>query len=573
MNSFYPVYTLKQECHDCYKCIRECHVKAIRIENGSASVIDDKCIACGHCVTACPSGAKRIRNDIEKVKTLIKAQKDVYVSIAPSWRGFYEFSPVQMVAILKKLGFKGVSQTALGAQEVSIQTAKILNEAEEGLFISSACPVIVEYIKHYKPKFINNITPIASPALTHAKMLKNLYGEDISVVFIGPCVGKKTEAELHPELMAEALTFQELNYWINEEFININELEINTKNTFVPELAREGSLYPIEGGMNETLRKIGVSDGTLLISVSSLASFEKALKGHPTVIKNRKIFVEALACDGGCINGPCSDSAKASLAVSTDVLAKVKYRDSIPKEPSVVVDVVYNSTPLKKEDFSIDEMNDAMKRIGKTTELDELNCGGCGYATCRDLAEALLRGDAEPSMCISYMRKTAMKKASEMLRCMPSAVVMADKNLNILEANEAFMQMFAGDMIEFLSANPQNLIGAALDRMIPFADMVRTALKTGRDVHKEHYPYNNKLYDINIFTIEPSLVIGVVVTDVTQSEMDREKIAKKAKEVISKNIATVQEIACLLGEHMVETELLLSSIAKDFDFADTKEEH
>ncbi|MGN1125785.1 MAG: [Fe-Fe] hydrogenase large subunit C-terminal domain-containing protein, partial [Candidatus Gastranaerophilaceae bacterium] len=157
MNKFYPVYTLKNECHDCYKCVRECHIKAIKVQDGSASVINNRCIACGHCVKVCPAGAKKVRNDIEKVKNLMIAQKKIYVSLAPSWAGIYDLAPEKMIAVLKKLGFYAVSETALGAQQVSIKCAEILNNSKNGLYISSACPVIVDYIRLYKPKYAKNI--------------------------------------------------------------------------------------------------------------------------------------------------------------------------------------------------------------------------------------------------------------------------------------------------------------------------------------------------------------------------------------------------------------------------------
>ena len=572
MNNLYPIYTLKQECHDCYKCIRECFVKAIKIENGSASVLSDKCIACGRCVTACPSGAKRVRNDIDKVKALISAQKKIYVSLAPTWSGVFELPVPKMVAILKKLGCYAVSETALGAQEVSIKCAQVLNNAQNGLFVSSACPVIVDYIKYYRPEFADCIVPVASPALTHARILKETYGDDIAVLFIGPCIGKKNEADNHPELIDAALTFEELNFWINDEYIKTRELEVDANDKFVPESAFEGALYPIEGGMNETMKKVGLNPDVTLINVSSLESFEKALTGLDKNKIHKKIFVEALACDGGCINGPCVSTAKSTIAITSEILGKVKYRDEIPQEPKVVVDIDYKAQPVRKEEFSIEEMAEAMKRIGKTLEADQLNCAGCGYATCMDLAQALLRGDAEPSMCISYMRKTAMKKASKMLSSMPSAVVMVDKKLNILEANDAFMRAFCGDMYDIFAARPEGVMGAALERLTPFADVFKTSLKTGTDIHKEHFRYQNKLYDLNVFTVEKGEIVGAVISDVTKMEMDREKIARRAREVITKNIATVQDIACLLGEHMVETELLLSSIAEDFDSPTSEEE-
>ena len=279
MEKTYPVYTLKNECNDCYKCIRGCHVKAIRIQGGSASVINDKCLACGHCVTICPVGAKKVRNDIDKVKKLLLTGKDVYVSLAPSWAGVYNFPKEKMIAALKKLGFAGVSETALGAQEVSIQTAKMLNQAESGLFISSACPVIDDYIRLYKPEFAKNITPIASPALTHAGLLKDIYGQDIKVVFIGPCIAKKNEADRHPDLISVALTFDELNYWLKEEFIDVKNIEVNSDCKFVPESAYEGALYPLEGGMNETIKRVGIDkDDVTFIALSSLEEFDKSLQ-------------------------------------------------------------------------------------------------------------------------------------------------------------------------------------------------------------------------------------------------------------------------------------------------------
>ena len=563
-NELYPVYTLKNECHDCYKCVRECQVKAIKIQNGSASVIDEKCIACGRCVIACPTNAKRVRNDIEKVKTLIISNKKVFVSLAPSWAGIYNLDSAKMIALLKRLGFYAVSETALGAQEVSIKTGQWLKEQEKGLFISSACPVIVDYIRKYKPKFADKITPFASPALTHAKYLKKIYGDDISIVFIGPCIAKKKEADKHPELIDFSLTFDELNYWIKDEFINVEEIRVTSEDKFVPESSSEGALYPIEGGMNETIKLSGIDDNTVLVSVSGLKPFDVTLDGFKADKTDKKIFLEALSCDTGCVNGPGKSTKRSGILIKSEILSKIRFREEIPTLPSVVVEENFEPIMIAKDEFSPDEIAMAMKKFGKTKEEDELNCGGCGYATCRDLAYALLSGEAEPSMCVSYMRKLAMKKSATMLRCMPAAIVMVDKNLNILESNDKFMQMFCGDMYDIFKERPEGVKGASIDRIVTFSKIFEKMLKTGKDIHKEHYPVNNKLYDINAFVIEENEIVGAIITDVTANEMDREKIAKKAKDVITKNIATVQEIACLLGEHMVQTEKLLSSIAEDY---------
>lgn len=572
MNNQYPVYTLTNECHDCYKCIRECPVKAIKIENGHASVIPEKCVACGNCVKACPSNAKRVRSDIDKVKNLILAQKDVYVSLAPSWRASFENSAEKMIALLKKLGFKDVSETALGAQEVSIKTAQILNQNEKGLFISSACPVIVDYIRLYMSDFTKYITPIGSPLMTHAKLLKETFGNDISIVFIGPCIGKKNETAYSP-LIDAALTFEELRMWFKDEIIDISKVAKDDKFKFVPESAYEGTLYPIDGGMNQTIRKSGVNNNVQLLEVCGLNSLKRALNNLDVEQLDKTIFIEALACDGGCVGGPCISSEKAGITMVSDILTKEKKRDNIPKKPKVVYEYKIESRKVVNNDYPIEDILKTLKRIGKHSVDDELNCGGCGYATCRDLAKALLDGEAETSMCVSYMRKIAVRKAAAMIRCMPAAVVMVDNKLNILEANDSFMKMFTGDMYDVFKSRPDGLTGAALDRIVDFSDIFKTTLKTGKDVHKERFRLKNKLYDISAFTIEENEIVGAVITDVTSSETNREKISQKAHEVISKNISIVQEIACLLGEHMVETETLLSSIAEDYDEKDGDNVH
>ena len=536
-NKLSPVYTLKNECHDCYKCVRECYVKSIQIKDGSASVLADRCIACGHCVTVCPSNAKRIRYDVDKVKGIFATGKKVVVSLAPSWISVFDYTKQQMITVLKALGFSDVSETALGAQEVSIEVAKLIKESEKGLFISSACPVIVDYIRYYKPEYAKYITPVASPALTHAKMLKEQYGEDISVVFIGPCIAKKNESDKNSDLIDVALTFDELNYWIKESYIDLAKIEVLPDEDFVPNSANEGALYPVLGGMNETLKFAGIEKDVQLLDICTLHSLDKALNGlHPERLEE-KIFLEALGCDGGCINGPGISMCKSTILKTSDVLNNFKKRESIPATPKTVVEMDYSAVDIKKPEFKHEEIMKTMERIGKHNEEDELNCGGCGFQTCRELACAILAGEAEPSMCVSYMRKIALRKAAAMLRCMPSAMVMIDNKNKILESNDAFMKMFTGEMYDVFSERPEGVNGADIDRIIPFSDLLTTALKTGKDIHKEHYVVGNKLYDINIFIIEEKEIVGAIITDVTQSELNREKIAERAKEVISKNIA------------------------------------
>ncbi|MDR1114492.1 MAG: 4Fe-4S dicluster domain-containing protein [Candidatus Margulisbacteria bacterium] len=545
MNSANPVYTLRNECQDCYKCVRVCAVKAIKIQNGHAEVLPERCVACGTCVASCPAGAKRIRSDLEKVRNLLLQKKKIIVSLAPSWRGVFEYSPAKMIAILQALGFAAVSETALGAQEVSIRIAQILNEQNSGLYISSACPVIVDYVRLYKPEFTSCILPLASPLLTHAKLLKDLYGADNAVVFIGPCIAKKNEADRQSDLLAAALTFDDLKYWIKEAYIDPETLPDDGQK-FVPENAYEGSLYPLDGGMNETLRRCGVKENVQLINIGSLELFGDALKNLEVQKLSAPVFIEALACVGGCIAGPCAAGKRSRLLMIAYILQNTLQRKNIPARPRVIEPRQYAPANIARKKYSLEEIQAALKKLGKYTPEDELNCSGCGYNSCRDLAQALLDGAAEVSMCASYMRKTATRKAAALLKSMPSALVMLDKNLKVLEVNEAFNKMFKEN------------------EMTDFFPLFKTALRTGQDLRKEHYVYKNRLYDLNVFAVEQNEIVGALITDVTRTQEGREKVAGKAREVIAKNIATVQEIASLLGEHMVETEALLNSIAEDY---------
>lgn len=305
-----------------------------------------------------------------------------------------------------------------------------------------------------------------------------------------------------------------------------------------------------------------------LISLSSLPALKRALQNLKAENIEGKIFLEALACEGGCVNGPAVPTKKSGLIVNSNILSKVKKRSDIPKTPDTVLEMEYEPVPKSDKKISLIDMSDAMKSIGKTSDEDELNCGGCGYSTCRELAAAILDKKAEPSMCVSYMRKLAMKKTAMLLRTMPSAMVMVNSKLEIMETNDAFIKMFAPDMYDIFSKRPDGMKGALLDRILPFYSLFETALIKNTEVHKERYQIKDKLYDINIFVIEENTLTGAIITDVTTSEINREKVARKAREVINKNIETVQNIASLLGEHMVDVETLLSSIAEDYSSED-----
>lgn len=563
MERLFPVYTSEKICQDCYKCVRECPVKAIRVENEHAHIVADRCIACGRCVRICPSGAKVLRNDIGRLRYLLQSSNPVYASVAPSWVAVHpEWSAGQLVAALKHIGFTGVSETALGAQEVSAVLAGQLSGAESGLFLSSACPAFVDLIRKHVPDLSGNITPVASPALTHCRLLRDHFGDDIAVVFIGPCSAKKMEADSHPELMNAALTFSELDIWFEEQGVNPSLYNPGPDDVFVPERAGEGALYPIEGGMIETLRHYGCPDRVRTLSIDGVGRLFDALSTLPREPCTPPLFLEGLACRGGCVGGPCSVTVPAPVAGVTAVRDNVRVGPSGPR-PGLKVVMEYTPSGVEKQEWSEVAIKQALFRFGKESPRDELNCGACGYNTCRVFARALLSGDAEVSMCASYMRSIAQRKANALLRCMPSGVVIVGGDLRIIESNRHFAAIAGEDFAERYDKNP-GLAGTQVEDMLPIGRFLRASLRSGEDISRERLKVGDKLLALAIFIIEEYKTVGAIVDDITLSEMRRDKIARRAREVINRNIATVQEIACRLGEHMADTEILLSSIAEGF---------
>jgi iron only hydrogenase large subunit-like protein len=563
MNHRFPVYTVQNECHDCYKCIRHCPSKAIKIKDGRASVIPELCVACGICVKICPAGAKRIRNDVSRAKFIIANEKKVIAALAPAWRSAFKgIHQNQLVDALKKLGFDAVSEVALGAQAVSAATAQYLDAAPYGLYISSACPAAVDYIRKYIPEHTVKITDFISPALTHAKMLKNHFGKNSKVIFFGPCAAKKQEAATHPDIMTLALTFNNLIDWLDDENININKMP--GIDIFEPDSAAEGRLYALEGGMLDTIRTRTADTKTHFLALSGLHNIERTLAGDYSENIKTKLFVECLACEGGCINGP--GMPKNCSRISDIMTIAGTGETPTAKEQCYDIDIKERITPewIVKSEISEKELTLELAKIGKYTAKDELNCGGCGYQSCRCFAKAVIEEKAERSMCLSHLRKLAQKKSNALIKHIPAGVVIADRNLSIIQCNIHFSRLFDESTKLAFEAKP-GLEGVSLKKVVNFIDLFEVSLSTGQDVIRNNFSNGAKIFNVTIFTVEPHQIVGAIIQDVTLTEIHREQIASKAKTVIRKNVMTVQKIANYLGEHMAETESLLREVATGYD--------
>lgn len=565
-NREYPLYTIKNDCQDCYKCVRHCPVKAIKIVDNSAMIVSDMCIACGTCYKVCPAKAKQMRNDLTRAKHLVATGKDVYVSLAPSWISEFEgISKEQIIAAIRRLGIRGVSETALGAEEVSTNIAALLEKADKGLFISTACPSVVEYIRKYLPEKTKNLIPFSSPLLAHCTMLKEKLGQDIEVIFIGPCIAKKIEADSHPELLNLSLSFGDLRQWLKDDGINLKEINTSVFDKFALEKAEDGTAYPIEGGMIETLKPYSKIKNSYLMQITGIENIKRELTNLNEEDFDHPVFIECLACEGGCVSGPCMTTKKAGLKKRFDILQETTFPENIgERTPSFDIKMDYEPHQINNPAFEEADIKKMLAKLGKYNIEDEINCGGCGYDTCRNFAKALLRGHAEPEMCVSHMKHQAQSKANALLRCIPSPIVIADAKLSILEYNDEFVNAFWNDEAHDEIYDRNNLHGADLRDFITFTNLFSASLDLEQDIRREHIKHEERLFDVVVFNIDKKQIVGGIMEDVTNVEMKKEQIAARAKEVIHKNLATVQQIACTLGEHMAETEVLLRSIAKDF---------
>lgn len=572
----YPIYTEINNCRDCYKCVRTCPVKAIQIKDAHAEILHDRCTYCGTCVNECPNGVKVIRNDVDRVQMAFLSHRKVIVSLAPSYLSEFHGYEDNFIRALYKLGFDAVSETAIGAALVSQALDMYIVEHGEANFISTACPSVVELVRKYFPECIPELAPVPSPLQTHSAYLRHLYGNDITIVFIGPCIAKKLEADSHPGYPDIALTFREVEQWLEEENIQLDNMDTGIPVEFVPAKAGKASIYPIENGQIET-SKIWMNKFVEqnALSVSGVERIMSSLRGTHTAD-----FLETLNCDGGCINGPGTSREDSAVVRKKSVASAVMQRLS---EPAIFDgDAAFAREVLKKGygilnaeppaaaevtglDYSEEEIQKALQKLGKNGPEDELNCSGCGYRTCRDMAKALIAGISEAEMCVTKMRKDAESKVDILLSTIPHGVVIVDSDLNIADLNKRFVDIFEEYPEGFLDAEGlRSFRGSPVSMFVPFAEKFREQFFMNKPA-QYRFKHEGKVMRVTFFLVESKTLLGAMFEDITTPVIRREAVIEKAEDVIAKSLNTVQQIASLLGENAAETEIVLNSIIEEFN--------
>ena len=543
----------KSNCKNCYKCIRNCPVKAIRFSGNQAHIIGNECILCGQCFVVCPQNAKEIVNEVEKVKVFLQSGVPVVVSLAPSFIANYDGAGIDAMRVaLKKLGFYDVEETAVGATIVKNEYERMLKEEEHDIIISSCCHSINLLIQKHYPAALEYLADVMSPMQAHCQDIKSRI-PNAKTVFVGPCVAKKDEAEYYGGIVDAVLTFEELTEWLKEEKIELETVTDTNENS-------RARFFPTTGGVLKTMNEV---NGYTYVAIDGVENCIQVLKD----IEKGKIhncFIEMSACVGSCVGGPVIEKYHHTSNIK-DYIEVANYageKDFEVSQPKAVqLKKTFTYIEQRYAQPSEIEINNILRQMGKFKPAHELNCGSCGYNTCREKAIAIIQGKAEISMCLPYLKDKAESFSDTIVNNSPNGLIVLNEQLEVQQINDS-----ARKMMNIRSAS--DVLG---DQVIRILDptVFMTVMSTGRNVRDQRVylaEYNRYIEQTVVHDKDSHLLI-TIMRDVTDEEKEREKkesisrqTVEVADKVVDKQMRIVQEIASLLGETAAETKIALAKL-------------
>jgi iron only hydrogenase large subunit-like protein len=552
------VLTLKKSnCKNCYKCIRNCPVKSIRFSGGQAHIIGDDCILCGRCFVVCPQNAKEIVNDTEKVRVMLMDEEHpVIVSLAPSFIANYDGVGIEsMKKALKQLGFSDVEETAIGATMVKREYERMLKEEDRDIIISSCCHSVNLLIRKYFPMLLKYLADVVTPMQAHCMDIKRR-NPNARTVFIGPCVAKKAEAEESSGAVDAVLTFEELTEWLAAEKIQL-EKEI------IPNEESRARFFPTSGGILKTMSLD--APGYTYLTIDGSVNCISALKD----IKHGKIsrcFIEMSLCSGSCICGPVMEKYHKNPV--RDYVAVARYagtKDFSVDQPDIM-EMRHAYLPVKRENIAPMEyeITEILHDLGKFKPEDELNCGSCGYNSCREKAIAIFQGKADKYMCLPFLKEKAENMSDSILRNSPNAVFVINDQMEVQQMNSAAVHLVN-------LRGEKDILGENVVRILDPLPFLKVQ-QTGKSImnQREYLAEYRKYVEQTIVPIENGRGLLCLMRDVTDAEEERqrrEEISREtvevANKVVDKQMRIVQEIASLLGETAAETKIALAKL-KEF---------
>ena len=543
----------KSNCMNCYKCIRHCPVKAIRFSGGQAHIIGNECILCGQCFVVCPQNAKEIVNETEKARVLLQTGEPVVVSLAPSFVANYPGVGISaMKRALKQLGFYDVEETAVGATIVKTEYERMLREEARDVVITSCCHSINLLIQKYFPAALEYLADVVSPMQAHCLDIKKRI-PNAKTVFIGPCVAKKDEAEYYAGIVDAVLTFEELTRWLEAEGLTLDKEMDEDEHS-------RARFFPTTGGVLKTMAR--EQPGYTYLAVDGVENCIAALK-EIVAGKVHKCFVEMSACVGSCVGGPVME--KHSRSVIQDYIAVADYAGTedfdVPQPDALELKKGFSSIAHHLQEPSEAEIYSVLRQMGKFRPEQELNCGSCGYNTCREKAIAICQGKAEISMCLPYLKDKAESFSDTIVENTPNGLIVLNEQMEVQQINSA-----ARRLMNIRSAS--DVMGSHVARILDPAVFVNVLNSRRNTLSQRTYLAEYKRYvDLTVMYDHDSHLLIGIMRDVTEEETAREKkesISQKtievADRVVEKQMRIVQEIASLLGETAAETKIALAKL-------------
>ncbi len=608
------IHSIKENCTQCFACVKICPAKAIKIEDGYAQASESRCVGCGHCVTICSTKALYFKRSVTAVEKLLLENDKVIAICAPSIAGEFEdiSSRRNFVGMIKALGFEYVCEAAFGADLVGHKYKELIGNFKGKYYITTNCPVVPYYVEKYHPNTIQNLAPIVTPTVATAIAARNRYGSDAKVVYIGPCTAAKLETERFEgdAKIDEVLTFIELRAMFKQYEITENSVEYSF---FDPPRGAKGSLFPISGGFLEAVKiDTGLLNGRI-VCTEGRYNFIEAIKEFENLHKLKK-HIDLFYCDGGCTMGPGTTPGGKKFLRRSQVIEFTKkqletldisvWEKDIEENLKLDLSRKYRPDDQRKPMPKKQTVLDTLKDLGKEEDCRRLNCGACGYESCIEFAVAVDQELASPEMCISNSRSKSLQQDAElrqlkegveelntkltdterkllleresadvarnttqlMLNKIPSGVIMIDKDLKIIHSNKHFIDLLGDDAKDIADVIP-GLKGADLKTLLPnnSINYFKYAIEHDDEIENRDIKIGDKLLNLSVFSIKKGKMAGAVIRDMYLPEVQREEALARITDVIDKNLKMVQNIGFLLGEGAADTEKMLRSIIDSYN--------